>query len=128
GLSLTANYKGFDLSILFQEAAGAKQYVRTQSGDLGNFLLDIAEGRRTPENPNSEKTRTFNREDEYWISQANTYWYRSTDYVRLKNVQLGYTLPPELVSKVSLGSARIYVNAVNLITWDQFDVFDPETD
>src|SRR5690606_29145317 len=61
-------------------------------------------------------------------SQANTYWYRSTDYVRLKNVQLGYTLPPELVSKVSLGSARIYVNAVNLITWDQFDVFDPETD
>lgn len=128
GLSLTANYKGFDLSILFQGAAGAKQYIRTQSGDFGNFLLDFAEGRWTPENPNSEKPRTFNREDEYWISQANTYWYRSTDYVRLKNVQLGYTLPPELVSKVSLGSARIYVNAVNLITWDQFDVFDPETD
>src|SRR5690606_25879670 len=74
GLSRTANYKGFDLSILFQGAAGAKQYIRTQSGDFGNFLLDFAEGRWTPENPNSEKPRTFNREDEYWISQANTYW------------------------------------------------------
>ncbi|HEY8513331.1 MAG TPA: TonB-dependent receptor [Cyclobacteriaceae bacterium] len=128
GLSLNANYKGFDLAILFQGASGAKQYIRTQSGDFGNFLLDFAEGRWTPENPNSEKPRTFNREDEYWISQANTYWYRSTDYVRLKNVQLGYTFPQELVNKVSLKSARIYVNAVNLITWDQFDVFDPETD
>ncbi len=128
GLSLNGSYKGFDLSILFQGASGAKQYIRTQSGDFGNYLLDFAEGRWTPENPNSEKPRTFNREDEYWISQANTYWYRSTDYVRLKNVQLGYTLPSTLVGRVGLSSARIYVNAVNLITWDQFDVFDPETD
>src|SRR5690606_30257524 len=100
----------------------------TQSGDFGNYLLDFAEGRWTPENPTAEKPRTFNREDEYWISQANTYWYRSTDYLRLKNVQVGYTLPSNLVNRVGLKSARFYVNAVNLITWDQFDVFDPETD
>ena len=128
GLSFNADYKGFDLAILFQGASGAKQYIRTQSGDFGNFLLDFVDGRWTEENPSSEKPRTFNREDEYWISQANTYWYRSTDYLRLKNVQLGYTLPAELVSKISVKSARVYVNAVNLITWDQFDVFDPETD
>ncbi len=128
GLSLTGTYKGFDLAILFQGAAGAKQYIRTQSGDFGNYLLDFAEGRWTPENPTAEKPRTFNREDEYWISQANTYWYRSTDYLRLKNVQVGYTLPSNLVNRVGLKSARFYVNAVNLITWDQFDVFDPETD
>src|SRR5690606_23596560 len=128
GLSLTGSYKGFDLAILFQGAAGAKQYIRTQSGDFGNYLLDFAEGRWTPENPTAEKPRSFNREDEYWISEANTYWYRSTDYLRLKNVQVGYTLPSNLVNRVGLKSARFYVNAVNLITWDQFDVFDPETD
>ena len=49
---------------------------RTQSGDFGNYLADFADGRWTTENPSSEKPRTFNREDEYWISQANTYWYQ----------------------------------------------------
>ena len=72
--------------------------------------------------------RTFNREDEYWISQDNTYWYRNTNYVRLKNIQLGYTLPTTMISKVGLKTARLYVNAINLVTWDSFKVFDPETD
>src|SRR5690606_24523992 len=109
----------------FQAEDGIRDFHVT---GVQTCALPISEGRWTPENPNSEKPRTFNREDEYWISQANTYWYRSTDYVRLKNVQLGYTLPSTLVGRVGLSSARIYVNAVNLITWDQFDVFDPETD
>ncbi|MFZ6011072.1 MAG: SusC/RagA family TonB-linked outer membrane protein, partial [Bacteroidota bacterium] len=128
GVSLSAKYKGFDLAILFQGATGAKQYIRTQSGDFGNYLLDYAKKRWTTENPNSEHPRTFNREDEYWISQANTYWYRSTDYLRLKNLQLGYTLAPELVKKAGLKSARLYVNGINLFTIDSFKVYDPETD
>jgi TonB-linked SusC/RagA family outer membrane protein len=128
GLSLNAAYKGFDLAILFQGASGARQYIRTQSGDFGNYLQDFADKRWTTENPNSEHPRTFNREDEYWISQANTYWYRSTDYVRLKNVQLGYSISPDLTKRVGMKGARIYVNAVNLFTIDSFKVFDPETD
>jgi hypothetical protein len=128
GFTLTSAYKGFDLNILFQGAAGAGSYVRTQSGDFGNYLTDFSDGRWTTENPSSDKPRTFNREDEYWISQDNTYWFRSTDYLRLKNIQLGYTLPGTLVSKVGLKTARVYVNAINLITWDSFKIFDPETD
>ena len=58
----------------------------------------------------------------------NTYWYRNTNYVRLKNIQLGYTLPTTMISKVGLKTARLYVNAINLVTWDSFKVFDPETD
>jgi TonB-linked SusC/RagA family outer membrane protein len=128
GFTLTSAYKGFDLNILLQGAAGAGSYVRTQSGDFGNYLTDFSDGRWTEENPSSEKPRTFNREDEYWISQDNTYWFRNTDYLRLKNIQLGYTLPGTLVSKVGLKTARVYVNAINLITWDSFKIFDPETD
>lgn len=128
GLNLDLRYRAFDLAILFQGAAGAKQYIRTQSGDFGNYLLDFADGRWTTENPNSEKPRTFNREDEYWIGQSNTYFYRSTDYLRLKNVSLGYTISSEVMGKVGLKSARIYVNAVNLLTFDSFKVYDPETD
>jgi TonB-linked SusC/RagA family outer membrane protein len=128
GLTLTAGYKGFDFNMLFQGAAGAYSYIRTQSGDFGNYLQDFADGRWTTENPNSENPRTFNREDEYWISQDNTYWFRNTNYVRLKNVQLGYTLPTAIISKIGMRTARVYVNAINLITWDSFKVFDPETD
>ncbi len=127
GVTLGAQYKGFDFNVLFQGAAGARAYIQTQSGDFGNFLTDFADGRWTPENPNSEKPRTFNRTDEYWIAQRNTYWYRSTDYVRLKNVSLGYTLSSDIMKKVGMKSARIYVNGINLITIDNF-VYDPETD
>ena len=128
GFTLDMQYKGFDFNLLFQGATGARSYIRTQSGDFGNFLQDFADGRWTTENPSSEEPRTFNREDEYWISQSNTYWFRKTDYLRLKNLQLGYTLPAEWMSRVSIRNARIYVNAINLVTIDDFKVFDPETD
>jgi TonB-linked SusC/RagA family outer membrane protein len=128
GLTVTLQYKAFDFNLLFQGATGARSYIRTQSGDFGNYLQEFADGRWTTENPNSENPRTFNREDEYWVSQANTYWYRNTNYLRLKNIQLGYTLPGTLVSKVGLKTARFYANAVNLVTFDSFKVFDPETD
>ncbi len=128
GFTLDIQYKNFDFNLLFQGASGARSYIRTQSGDFGNYLQDFADGRWTSENPSSEKPRTFNREDEYWISQANTYWFRNTDYIRLKNIQLGYTFPSELVNKIGLGTARLYVNAINLLTFDSFKVFDPETD
>lgn len=128
GFTLDMQYKGFDFNLLFQGATGARSYIRTQSGDFGNFLQDFADGRWTTENPTAEKPRTFNREDEYWISQANTYWFRKTDYLRLKNVQLGYTFPSTLVERISMKSARLYVNAINLFTIDDFKVFDPETD
>ena len=128
GFTLDMQWKGFDFNMLFQGATGARSYIRTQSGDFGNFLQDFADGRWTTENPNSEEPRTFNREDEYWISQDNTYWFRKTDYLRLKNLQLGYTLPADWLSRVSVKNARIYVNAINLVTIDDFKVFDPETD
>lgn len=128
GFTLDVQYKGFDFNLLFQGATGARSYLRTQSGDFGNFPLDFAEGRWTTENPNADKPRTFNREDEYWISQANTFWFRDTDYLRLKNIQLGYSLPTSLVERVSMKTARVYVNAINLLTFDSFKIFDPETD
>jgi hypothetical protein len=128
GITFDLQYKNFDFSLLLQAATGARSYIRTQSGDFGNYLQDFADGRWTTENPSSEKPRTFNREDEYWISQTNTYWYRDTDYLRLKNIQLGYTIPSNVISKVGLKTARVYVNALNLLTFDSFKVFDPETD
>ncbi len=127
GLNMTANWKNFDMSILFQGALGAKQYVSAgESGNIGNYLLDIYENRWTIDNPSSVHPRIANRSDQYY-SNNNTYWFRSTDYLRLKNMEIGYNLPAYLSEKIGVGNLRVYVNGLNLLTWDDLNVYDPET-
>jgi len=126
GFSLGLQYKTFDLSVLVQGAAGAVRYINTESGEIGNYLQSFYNDRWTPQNQNSSAPRAFNRADEYWMNQNNTYWLHKTDYVRLKNIELGYTLPSKL-RKWGIQNSRVYVNAFNLLTYspDMKD-FDPE--
>jgi TonB-dependent starch-binding outer membrane protein SusC len=108
GLNLGAQYKNFDLTVLFQGAAGAKQYVSAgEMGNIGNYLLDIHDNRWTIDNPSSVHPRIANRSDQYY-SNNNTYWLRSSDYVRLKNLEFGYSLPDGLLKKIGASSTRIY--------------------
>ncbi|SDY66092.1 TonB-linked outer membrane protein, SusC/RagA family [Rhodonellum ikkaensis] len=128
GMTLSANFRAFDLSVLFQGAAGAMAMVSAgESGNIGNYLLEFYEKRWTVDNPSSVDPRIANRSDQYFSSN-NTYWYRSSDYVRLKNLELGYTLPAHIGSRIGLGSVRFYVNGLNLLTWDKLKVYDPESD
>jgi hypothetical protein len=125
---LGGSFKNFDLSILFQGAAGAKQYIGTgEMGNIGNYLQYIHDNRWTVENPSSEHPRIANRGDQYY-SGNNTYWLRDADYIRLKNMELGYTLPARLTSKAGMSSLRVYVSGLNLLTFDKMKVYDPETD
>ena len=127
GFNLSAQYKSFDLTVLFQGAAGAKQYVSAgEMGNIGNYLLDIYENRWTIDNPSSEHPRIANRSDQYY-SNNNTYWLRSSDYIRLKNFELGYTIPEKLGKKLGIGSFRVYASGINIFTVDKLKVFDPET-
>ncbi|SMO40960.1 SusC/RagA family TonB-linked outer membrane protein [Gracilimonas mengyeensis] len=128
GVNLAMAYKGFDLSVLFQGAAGGVFYQSTESGDFGNFLESFYEERWTAENPSSKHPRTYNRSGVYWVNQANTYWLHKTDYIRLKNIELGYTLPVNFTSAYGIQDVRLYLSAFNLFTFspDMKD-FDPET-
>ncbi|MEP1086466.1 TonB-dependent receptor [Algoriphagus sp.] len=128
GINFNANYKGFDLAILFQGAAGARQFISAgESGNIGNFLSDIYDDRWTIDNPSSTDPRLANRSDQYW-SGGNTYWFRSSDYIRLKNVEIGYNIPATLTQKIGIKNARFYVNGLNLLTWSKNQVYDPESD
>lgn len=128
GLNINATYKNFDLTILFQGSTGAEQYISTgESGNIGNYLLDVYENRWTIDNPSDKHPRIANRNDQYF-SGGNTYWLRNRDYLRLKNLELGYTIPNSLSSKIGMGHARIYVNGLNLFTLAHFKVYDPESD
>jgi TonB-linked SusC/RagA family outer membrane protein len=128
GVNFGFNYKSFDLSILFQGAAGAEQRVGTdESGAIGNYLIDFYENRWTVDNPSSEYPRITDRSDQYF-SNNNTYWLRSTDYIRLKNVELGYNFPTVWTEKASISSARIFLSGQNILTWSKNKVLDPESD
>ncbi|MEO9003773.1 MAG: SusC/RagA family TonB-linked outer membrane protein, partial [Ginsengibacter sp.] len=142
GITLGSRWKQLSISIFFQGASGGAQYISTESGDIGNYLGEYAEQRWIPDptdpkglTPSPAKStysgpRTFNRGDTYWSPQAsnnNTYFLRSTNYIRLKTMEIGYNVPKEFLSKyVGIRDLRIYANGFNLITWDKFKIMDPE--
>nr|WP_157638008.1 SusC/RagA family TonB-linked outer membrane protein [Flexithrix dorotheae] len=126
GITGSVAWKNFDFSILFQGSAGAQIWVKTESGEIGNYTVERYENRWSPDNPSTVHPRLDNRGDQYW-SGGNDYFLRSTDYVRLKNMEIGYSFPAQIINKVGIENLRIYANGLNLVTWDGLDVYDPES-
>ena len=138
GMSIRMSYKAFDSTALIQGAAGAVQYIRTESGDFGNYFKEFADERWRPDpsdptgmrpDPNADTSgpRAFQREEEYWIANANTFFLRNTDYIRLKQLEVGYNLPPGLTTRLGIQNLRLYANGFNLLTLDNFGLMDPES-
>lgn len=131
GFSMNLQYKNFDLSLLFQGATGGLLFIGTESGDIGNYLKYSYDNRWSIENPSSEHPRLANRNNTYYTNggQAgnNTYWLRNSNYLRLKNLEIGYNLPAGIGQKLGMSNFRVYVNGLNLITWDELGIFDPES-
>jgi hypothetical protein len=118
---------GFDMAILVQGALGGIRYITNESGEIGNFTEEFAKNRWTAANPNAKGPRTFNRGEQYWVANWNTFWMRKTDYVRLKNIELGYNIPAGILNRANIQNLRVYVNAFNLLTYSpDFKEFDPE--
>lgn len=128
GFNATLRYKQFDLTMLIQGAAGAQQYINPESGEIGNYYKEFADNRWTPENINASYPRSWNRDEEYWRSQSNTFWLRGTDYIRLKNLEVGYTLPMKANKSLGIEALRLYMNGTNLLTIDKAKLIDPETE
>ena len=126
GLSLGLQYKGFDLSILFQASTGAEIFLQTESGTIGNYLQYTYDHRWTIDNPSSVDPRTVDRNNQYF-SNRNTYYMLNMNYVRLKNFEIGYSLPSGLGKKAGINNLRIYVNGLNLATFAKQKIYDPES-
>jgi TonB-linked SusC/RagA family outer membrane protein len=128
GMNINLSFKNFYSAIFVQWATGAvvNRYYEMQ-GESGNFLADDAQGRWTVDNINSSKPRTWNRYGEYWRdNENNTYWLQNTNYMRLKNFELGYSFP-NAISKLGINGLRVYFNGINLLTLDKLTDFDPES-
>jgi TonB-linked SusC/RagA family outer membrane protein len=129
GLNLTMQYKSFDASILFQGATGGLLFIGTESGDIGNYLQYSFDHRWTIENPSNKYPRVASRNNTYFTGGGaanNDYWLKSNDYLRLKNIEIGYNMPGSIIKKVGITNFRVYANGINLITWDKLKIYDPE--
>jgi len=133
GLNLGFQFKAFDLAVLFQGAANTD---RVWDGYTKNALmnyespLDLHLDRWTPENQNADALVPRLLMNYAHNRQTSSWWIKSGEYVRLKNVQLGYNLPDKLLQSLKIRSLRAYVAGSNLFTYapDYVDGFDPERD
>ncbi|MVT08041.1 SusC/RagA family TonB-linked outer membrane protein [Chitinophaga tropicalis] len=126
GVNVNLQYRSFDMAILVQGAAGGALPVNTESGEIGNFTKDYYDHRWSPDKPSSVDPRVNDRNDTYWAT-GNTYWMRSTNYIRLKNVEIGYNLTDLVQKRTGITSLRLYANCLNLFTLDKLGILDPES-
>ena len=130
GTTFDVRYRDFDLSVLFQGATGASIFIQTESGDIGNYLKYSYDNRWSIANPSDKYPRLASRGDTYYTGGNygnNTTFLFNKNYIRLKNVELGYNVPLAVAQRIRLGSARIFVNGSNLFTIDKFKIYDPES-
>ncbi len=130
GINAYASYKSFDLSAVFAGQADVSQYVLPESGSIGNFYSSWADNRWSPSNPNGTYPKVSDRASSA-ISGGlynNTFWLNNAAFLRLKDVELGYSLSGSIINKIRLKAARIYVSAFNLVTWSKVKDYDPEGD
>ena len=133
GVNFNSSYKGIDLSFLLQGVGKANSYLYGPGimpfsvGNLGGTILEPNKDRWTPATPNAKYPRLAFGESNN--EQNSSFWMKDASYVRLKNVQLGYTFPVSISSMAGIKKLRLYVNGSNLFTldkfWDGFDVESP---
>ena len=147
GVNLACSWRGFDLAIDLA-GGGMMSYFQdyevkwafqssSGNGNVPAYLIDDCWHRVDPFNPNSEwvegrypAVRTTNHHslsNAYWQSD---FWLYNMRYIRIKNLEIGYTLPKKWLEKVYLTNCRVYFNGTNLLSLDNLHHLglDPEMD
>jgi hypothetical protein len=130
GLTPSVNFKGFDLSTVIMGIAGASVYTQnawTQPlGISGGTITERWRDAWTPENGSTTVPRISISDT--WRSEASSFWVSDISFVKLRNVQLGYTFPSDITERLGVQKLYIYGNAQNLgsIVDKNYEGFDPE--
>lgn len=125
GFNMNISWKNFDFNMMWQGTLGNDIYDATRRTDISaTNLPSWMLGRWTGEGTSNRIPRFVRGDNVNWQS-SDLYVYDGS-YLRLKNIQLGYTLPQHLTKKVFISSLRLYVAAENLFTFTKYHGFDPE--
>ena len=137
GISLGAQWKGFDLNI-FLQGVGKRDFCPPTGGNSGVFFWGFTGGFGsnmyketsdfwTSENTGAYYPKPYNSSEVYKNQQPQTRYLQNAAYLRLKNFQLGYTIPQTVMSKIGLQRIRMFISGENLFTITSLQKnFDPE--
>lgn len=132
-LSLGAEWRGFYIDMLWQGVA--KRDIFFNGNFFWGVIGDINQSTIfkdhldywTPDNTDAYFPRPLMTNESYKNTQPQTRYLQNAAYLRLKNLQIGYTLPPSMTEKFGVGSMRVYFTGENVLTFTKlFNVFDPE--
>lgn len=135
GFGATAAWKGFDLNVFFQGVShtsffiGGDAMYGFSSGNLGRAAIneDVYKHRWTAENPNPNARYPRMSADNSPNNNRNSTWrMRDGSFLRLKNMEIGYSMPKRILDKTFITSLRFYVSGQNLLTFSKFKLWDPE--
>jgi TonB-linked SusC/RagA family outer membrane protein len=127
GLTVNADYNNFDFMIFVQGAAGSKIFQGLRRLDIGNanYQTEVL-GRWTGEGTNNAYPRLTTNDANGNFTRMSNFYLEKGDYARVKLVQLGYTLPERIVSKIKASRLRVYITSENLFTITGYTGYDPE--
>ncbi|MCW3091465.1 MAG: TonB-dependent receptor [Ferruginibacter sp.] len=131
GMSFGFSYKGFDMSLLLQGAAGVAAdpmpATNLHFNGTTEALYDVDWSRFTPDRYTAGESISFPIAAYNRQTYMNTYFHLNTSYLRLKNLEVGYTFQRGILKAAGLGSVRVYMNGFNLYTWSKNPIWgDPE--
>ncbi len=129
GLSAAFQYKGFDLNLLFQGIAGVHAYNQNNFTNLTWETRMISTRWRdawTRQNPDTDMPILYWNNP--WDMQESSFWVKDISFIKLKNLQLGYSFPEKLTSDIGIQKMYVYLNAQNVfsIVDKDFEGYDPE--
>lgn len=126
--SNTFKSHGFDLTIFLTYAGGHKIYnpfaYLDSYSPSANMSPDYYHNYWTPERPSNKYPRLGSTNSQLYETDG---MYQKGDYIRLKNLELGYTLPRNIANKVYASNIRVYASVQNLVTFTKYTGFDVET-
>jgi hypothetical protein len=126
GMNANMQFSGFDLNLVLQGVGRVDRLLNSNGqlpmdGDRNNALSYWID-RWTPENPSETLPRLGGVNN----SVTSTFYIQDMSYLRLRNIELGYTIPQSVSQKVLIQKARIFVSGQNLLTFTKVENFDPE--
>jgi TonB-linked SusC/RagA family outer membrane protein len=142
GYGLSAGFKNFDISAFFQgqaqvslfiDASRVSPFIQSPDPDYANgntqLLKAFADNHWSEDNQNLYALYPRLGANGAQIEnnrQNSTWWMRDGSFLRLKSLEIGYTVPSRISNRLSLKKCRIYFNGLNLYTWSAFKLWDPE--
>lgn len=131
GMTNTFGYKGVELSIMLNGVQGAEvmnqqaRFLKSFNGDRNayQYVTNYWKSDSDPGNGKINKPRVIQNTVQ---AQSSSYWVEDGSFVRVKNIRLGYNLASNLVKKIKISGAKIYVNMENVYVFSKYSNYDPE--